>query len=633
MGTRAPWALRHERPGESDEQLTDRAREGDQSAFGELYRRHRKAAESTAWCLLRSKNDAEDVVADAFAGVLSALRNGRGPRDNFRRYLLACVRNGCRLRRPPTVPMQEPGIERLSPVLEEPERYVEADTVARAFAALTPRWQYTLWLSAVEQCPAHEVSARMQLSPGATAALAHRARQAFATAYLAEHVGSVRNRACAKHAPQLAAYVRGALTAAAEAAVDHHLVTCRDCAVAAAELRDVNASLRSLSLPPPLVAAGAAAASAAAATATVATTTTTGTVVVTGGAATPAAVSGLWAALSGSSLLVKGLVAMLLATPAISAERPDAPAVGGLAGHWVAAVPGVAHSTQSSNTNGSAGDVDGGSIAPLAALGAVDTPGDPDPVSVARPVVDAMLPDDPIGDPIVGPDLAVVEPIVEPVVDSVVDSVVQPVVDSIVVPVLEPVIESVLDPLVDPVIEPAVHGLDEALATMGLGSTGETLAVLQSIVPLLDGPLADLVVTDLLGVAPTEDSDPPALTSLLSGLQDTDGSAPATPPSTASVAPPGAADVPPTWSNPEVGIPPVVSPVSDHVSSTPTTGVPDIALPAVVLPAIPIPPATVDVPPVAILDVALVEVPPIELPALSLPGVTIPPLIVLGDPH
>ena len=60
MGVRAPWAFRHELPVESDEQLTERAREGDQSAYGELYRRHRKAAESTAWCLLRSKNDADD---------------------------------------------------------------------------------------------------------------------------------------------------------------------------------------------------------------------------------------------------------------------------------------------------------------------------------------------------------------------------------------------------------------------------------------------------------------------------------------------------------------------------------------------------------------------------------------------
>src|SRR5690606_5923187 len=122
-------------------------------AYSELYQRHRKAAESTARCLLRSRADADDVVADAFAGVLSAIRNGRGPRDNFRRYLLACVRNGCRVRHR-TVPFApehrqfHAGRPGDAPVLEEPERYVEADTVARAFAALSPRWQQMLWSTA-----------------------------------------------------------------------------------------------------------------------------------------------------------------------------------------------------------------------------------------------------------------------------------------------------------------------------------------------------------------------------------------------------------------------------------------------------------------------------------------------------
>ena len=41
----------------------------------------------------------DDVVADAYAAVLQAMRNGTGPRENFRAYLLACVRNGATLRR------------------------------------------------------------------------------------------------------------------------------------------------------------------------------------------------------------------------------------------------------------------------------------------------------------------------------------------------------------------------------------------------------------------------------------------------------------------------------------------------------------------------------------------------------
>ena len=605
LGTRAPWILRHEVPGESDEHLTERAREGDQAAFGELYRRHRKAAESTAWCLLRSKVDADDVVADAFAGVLSALRNGHGPRDNFRRYLLACVRNGCRSRRSRYVPVQEPSIERRAPVLEEPERYVEADTVARAFAALTPRWQYTLWLTAVEQRPPQEVSERMHLSPSATAALAHRARQAFATAYLAEHVSTVRDRVCAKHAPQLAAYVRGALTGPAEATIDHHLVMCRDCAAAAAELRDVNASLRSLSLPPQLVAAGAVAASAATVTAAAATTVG-GAVAVTGGAATTAAVPGLWAGLSGASALVKGLVAVLLVAPAISAEHPGARPAGSVAGHrFAAARPApVAPAASPSAASASAAapvDVFVRSVQPVAA--------DRAPAEVDAPAPVAAGPSGGADDREASPDA-----------DRVVDEVVAPVAGVDVEP------DPAGLPERDHELEPVVAGLDEAMAAMGLGSTGETIRVLRSMVPLLDGRLADAVVTDLLEVAASEDGAPVALTNLFTGLQGTDGSAPVAPTPPAPAEAPIAAPTAPAPPNTLLAAVPVALPVT--IPDVPTLPVgPDLQPPVVVLPSLPIP-ATIELPSVAIIDG-----PTIELPALGLVDISIPPLRVIDAPQ
>ena len=245
---------------ESDEQLTERVRGGDEVAYGELYCRHRRAAESTARCLVRSRADADDVVADAFAGVLSAIRNGRGPRDNFRRYLLACVRNGCRTRRR-TIPFA-PSDALFEPtdggqvLLEDPERFVEADIVARAFSELTPRWQQMLWSTAVEQKSAQEMAQAMRLSPNAAAALAHRAREAFATAYLTEHLGAAPSHDCRRHVPHLAAYVRNQLPAGRTAALDQHLVDCAGCAGAVADLRDVNTSLRSL-LPPGVLAAAA----------------------------------------------------------------------------------------------------------------------------------------------------------------------------------------------------------------------------------------------------------------------------------------------------------------------------------------------------------------------------------------
>ena len=131
-------------------------------------------------------------------------------------------------------------------MFEDPERYVEADTVARAFASLSPRWQQTLWLTEVEQRSPAEVAAHLHLAPNATAALTHRAREAFATAYLAEHIDSAPHDACERYAPRLAAYVRDQLTDSQRDDVERHLVDCQRCQQAVNDLRDVNASLRKL---------------------------------------------------------------------------------------------------------------------------------------------------------------------------------------------------------------------------------------------------------------------------------------------------------------------------------------------------------------------------------------------------
>ena len=273
-----------------DEQLIERVRSGDSHAFGELYRRHRPAAESTARWLLHSRSEADDVVADAFAGVLSAIRNGNGPRDNFRSYLLAAVRNGCRARRRRFVTADEPRADAgKTPMFEDPEQYVEADTVARAFASLNPRWQQTLWLTEVEQRSPAEVAAVMDLAPNATAALTLRAREAFATAYLAEHVNASPDEACERYGRRLAAYVRDQLTEIQCEEVERHLLDCPRCQQAVDELRDVNASLRKL-VPP--------VGSALAAQWTVGTT-----------------LVGTVSNLFSSGLLLKGAAAVLVATP------------------------------------------------------------------------------------------------------------------------------------------------------------------------------------------------------------------------------------------------------------------------------------------------------------------------------
>lgn len=264
-------------PTEDDEALLQRVRAGDTGCYAELWVRHRHAAEATARFLLRSPVDVDDVVAQAFADVLGAIQRGRGPHDHFRQYLMACVRNGCRVRQR-TIPVGAASDRRFeqraaTASTEDPERYVDAEVIARAFSSLAPRWQQMLWATAVEQKTVSEVAGVLELSPNAAAALAHRAREAFATAYLDAHLADTSGKDCEWVGQHLAGFVRDQLTDARHLKVERHLPDCARCRRAVDELSDLNASLRSLLPVPAAIAAGGAstAASSAATTASTAT--------------------------------------------------------------------------------------------------------------------------------------------------------------------------------------------------------------------------------------------------------------------------------------------------------------------------------------------------------------------------
>ena len=75
----------------SDAELISRVRGGDVAAYGELFSRHEDAAQRLARQLVRGP-DADDLVSEAFAKVLSVLQGGGGPDVAFRAYLLTAVR-------------------------------------------------------------------------------------------------------------------------------------------------------------------------------------------------------------------------------------------------------------------------------------------------------------------------------------------------------------------------------------------------------------------------------------------------------------------------------------------------------------------------------------------------------------
>ena len=79
-------------PGTTDVVLVARARDGDHDAFGELVRRHQAAALRLAMAVLGSKEEARDVVQDAFVKAYGAIDRFRGD-SPVRPWLLRIVAN------------------------------------------------------------------------------------------------------------------------------------------------------------------------------------------------------------------------------------------------------------------------------------------------------------------------------------------------------------------------------------------------------------------------------------------------------------------------------------------------------------------------------------------------------------
>jgi RNA polymerase sigma factor (sigma-70 family) len=191
MHTVEPAAL----PLPSDAPLLAAARLGDAEAIAELYSRHRTPMTAVATRHAFHDYSAQDLVSEAFARMLRALANGRGPTDNAMAYLAVSVRNlsarhGRRTshRHAPAlasdellqgVPDPRPGVEH-GLLTEE-----SAHRLRAALAVLPPRWRDVLLLTQVEGLGVSEAARHLGISPQACSALAYRTRRALRAAYLA----------------------------------------------------------------------------------------------------------------------------------------------------------------------------------------------------------------------------------------------------------------------------------------------------------------------------------------------------------------------------------------------------------------------------------------------------------------
>ncbi|MFI2184249.1 choice-of-anchor C family protein [Streptomyces sioyaensis] len=231
-----------------------RARAGDDTAFGVLYKRHLASAHRLARLYASTPADAEDIASEGFTQVLSAVRAGGGPREAFRPYVLTTVRRiAARRAAGAKRDMPTPELESYAPLIpfEDPVLAdLEASLVARAFAALPERWQAVLWHTAVEGESPAQVAEHLGLSANGVAALAVRAREGLRKEYLQAHLSAEKmERECRRCASQLAAYVRGSLSARARRRVEDHLAVCDRCAPLLPELREIAGRLRGMLAP------------------------------------------------------------------------------------------------------------------------------------------------------------------------------------------------------------------------------------------------------------------------------------------------------------------------------------------------------------------------------------------------
>ncbi|MFJ2645788.1 sigma-70 family RNA polymerase sigma factor [Streptomyces sp. NPDC087420] len=250
----------------SDADLVQRMRDGDDSAYEELFRRHSDAVRRYARTCCRDAHTADDLTAEVFARTLQAVRGGAGPEQAVRAYLLTTVRRVAASWTKSA--KREQLVDDFAAFATQAARVAEVSDVdtldlgadvramhdaeqslaMQAFRSLPERWQAVLWHTTVEEESPSEVAPLFGLSANATAVLAGRAREGLKQAYLQAHVSTALTSGgdCARYADRLGAYARGGLRMRAERGLRKHLESCAKCRVAAGELAYVNSGIPAL---------------------------------------------------------------------------------------------------------------------------------------------------------------------------------------------------------------------------------------------------------------------------------------------------------------------------------------------------------------------------------------------------
>jgi RNA polymerase sigma factor (sigma-70 family) len=238
----------------SDHDLIETVRAGEQGAaeaYGLLYQRHAAAANNLARQVSKSAAEADDLVAEAFERVLALLRQGRGPTEAFRAYLLTAIRHSAadrtdqQRRVQPVADVESVPTIEIQPFLDPAVAAEDQKLITKAFSRLSERHQTVLWHLEIEREAPATVAPLLGLTPNALSALAYRARERLKQEYLQAHLNSLgQHEACRWVVENLGAWTRNTLTNNTKQRVDTHLEDCERCRGLAAELSAINDTLR-----------------------------------------------------------------------------------------------------------------------------------------------------------------------------------------------------------------------------------------------------------------------------------------------------------------------------------------------------------------------------------------------------
>lgn len=224
-------------------QLLQLARRGDQDAYAVLYDRYVYAAHRLARHL-GMRDEADDVVAEAFARILDLVGRGKGPSTNFRAYLFTAIRHeaGQRAKARKKVMTTDDAsqIDRPVPFGGTELDDFERTTVLAAYESLPERWQTVLWQLEVEGRRPQDLAEVLELSPNSVSALVYRARAGLRLAYLQQHLSPATDdipAACGDIRSRLPKVVQGLVAERERTRTFAHLETCPDCAAVHTELQ------------------------------------------------------------------------------------------------------------------------------------------------------------------------------------------------------------------------------------------------------------------------------------------------------------------------------------------------------------------------------------------------------------